>query len=168
MLPHFPPLRLAQYPRGGFAMPRFLHLLNTALSLTPIRNAGRDFEAGLWIVNDLQESLTGLTFAWTITNARGEVRLQDRFTVDVAPDSSSDLGRVQWKVEGTDNETFTVAMKLSTPDGKVLGENHHTLLVGDQELAKAYCAEMHAKVTAQANAYGKGYYRYFPELWEFE
>ena len=59
-------------------------------------------------------------------------------------------------------------MKLTAIDGTVLAENHHTLLVGDQEEARAYCAEMHAKVTAQANSYGKSYYRYFPALWEFE
>ena len=131
-------------------------------------NAGMDFEGGLWIVNDRQEAFPGLTLSWTITNARGEVRQEDRLTLDVAPDSSTEVQAIRWTVEGEQNESFVVAMKLTAIDGTVLAENHHTLLVGDQEEARAYCAEMHAKVTAQANSYGKSYYRYFPALWEFE
>ena len=78
------------------------------------------------------------------------------------------LGRVAWNVEGEKDEMFNVAMKLTSSEGEVLCENHHFLLVGDQEEAKKHCIEMHEKVTASANSYGKSYYRYFPELWDFE
>jgi beta-mannosidase len=131
-------------------------------------NAGKDLDAGLWVVNDEFKNHKGLELKWTITNAQGEIRHEESITVDVDADSSKEFHRVKWKVEGENNETFKVTMQLIASDGEVLSENFHTLLVGDQEEAKQYCLEMHEKVTASAKSYGKSYYRYFPEMWDFE
>ncbi|MEO0795500.1 MAG: sugar-binding domain-containing protein [Verrucomicrobiota bacterium] len=131
-------------------------------------NAGKDFDAGLWVVNDRHEDLPGATLRWTITNPQGEVCLEESMTVDIAADSSVEVKRVNWLVEGETNQNFTVQMQLVSEDGELLCDNWHTLLVGDQEEAKKFCKEMHEKVNASANSYGKSYYRYFPQLWDFE
>lgn len=131
-------------------------------------NAGKEFDAGLWIVNDLHEDKTGLTLSWSITNAKGEVCQEDSIAVDVEGDSSKEFHRVNWIVQGDDKTSFVVAMKLTDSSGAVLSENFHTLVVGDQAEAKQHCYNMHKEVTASANSYGKSYYRYFPEMWDFE
>lgn len=131
-------------------------------------NSGQDFEGGLWIVNDKHESIEGVTLSWAITSPKGEVIQAESTTVDIAADSSTEVQRVVCAVEGEKDETFRVDMKLTNKDGEVLSENFHTLLIGDQEEAKEYCRNMHAKVSASANSYGKSYYRYFPDMWDFE
>lgn len=131
-------------------------------------NAGKEFDAGLWIVNDFQRAIAGLKLSWTVTNSKGELCQEQSMDVEVEADSSKEFHRVNWLVEGADKETFVVAMKLTDSQGKVLSENFHTLLVGDQAEAKQYCFDMHKKVTASANSYGKSYYRYFPDMWDFE
>ena len=131
-------------------------------------NEGKDFDGGLWVVNDLHEDLKDITLSWTITNPKGEVCQKESIQIDIEGDSSIEVQQVKWKVEGEKDETFRVDMKLTSSDGTVLSENFHTLLVGDQDEAKKYCFEMHEKVTASAKSYGKSYYRYFPEMWDFE
>ena len=131
-------------------------------------NAGKNFDGELWIVNDLHEAFKNVTLSWSVTNSSGEVRQKESTQIDIAGDSSTDVQSITWLVEGEKDEAFRVDMKLTASDGTVLSRNFHTLLVGDQEEAKEYCRKMHEKVSASARSYGKSYYRYFPEMWDFE
>ncbi|MGC6455247.1 MAG: beta-mannosidase [Coraliomargaritaceae bacterium] len=131
-------------------------------------NSGKDFDAGIWIVNDLHRAYSGLTLHWKIFNPQGELSHEESMEVGVEADSSKEFHRIRWTVEGADKENFRVEMQLTDSEGNLLSKNFHTLVVGDQDEAKAYCLEMNHKVKAKTEAYGKSYYRYFPQLWDFE
>ncbi|MEM0964974.1 MAG: sugar-binding domain-containing protein [Verrucomicrobiota bacterium] len=131
-------------------------------------NPGSLFDAGLWVVNDHHKDLKDLNLQWRVIHSNGKVQQGDRIEIEVEANSSKEFGRVNWKVEGKDSSTFRVELQIVDRNGDILAENWHTLTIGDQLKAKKHCAEMHREIAASANSYGKSYYRYFPELWNFE
>jgi beta-mannosidase len=150
-------------------MRRAYQPLLTSLKYTKRRwSPGEALKAEVWIVNDLHESFASLTLDWHIVGSSGEVVASGDQSVDVAADSSSCVTPVDWTVAGDLETFFVVHMKLTEASGKVVSENHHSLLVGDQESAKQRVRENYERNTARGDQYGLSYYRYHPDLWQFD
>jgi beta-mannosidase len=126
---------------------------------------GETLAAGIWIVNDHQRGYEDLTLAWKIIDPEGRELADGSKQVVVEADSSAHYHQLECVVRGEDTEFFTVEMSLAAADGRVLSENIHTLSIGDQEQAKAHCVKLHREMEDAKQDFGKGYYRYHPELW---
>lgn len=129
---------------------------------------GEDLKADVWIVNDYHRSFESVTLDWWITKGDGKRLAEGRKSVDITPDSSASITPVEWNVEGEPERFFEVHMKLSDGDGNLLSQNFHSLLVGDQQAAKKLVQENYERNTQHGEQYGLSYYRYHPELWEFD
>ncbi|WOO43180.1 glycoside hydrolase family 2 protein [Rubellicoccus peritrichatus] len=129
---------------------------------------GEKFTAGLFIVNDFHQDYRNLLLSWKITDSEGQCVLEDSMSVDVETNSSCEFQQLQWKVDGVENAQFVVSMRLETPEGELLSCNHHTLLIGDQKKAKEMLFKRWQNTVERKDMHGKSYYRYFPELQNFE
>lgn len=141
-------------------------------------NPGETFDAGLWLINDTFASYPGSTLSWRVTvGGQGQSAAQGALVHDIQVDSGQEIGRLQWQVptdaavvaeSGYAVPTFRVDLKLTDSDGRVIAENRHVLLIDDQEEAKAQFLKLNDETVARYGAFGKSYYRYFPELWDLD
>jgi beta-mannosidase len=129
---------------------------------------GETLDAGIWIVNDYQHGYDGLTLAWKVVDPEGDVLADGSKPASVEADSSARFHELSCEVRGKDTEFFTVHLSLEAKDGSVLSENFHTLSVGDQDQAKAHCVKLHREMEDEKQDFGKGYYRYHPELLDLD
>ena len=129
-------------------------------------NPGSEFKASLWIVNDHQHALQELTLEWCVlyegnnTDARGSV------AVRIDPDSASQFGDISWSLPSTAAGDFEIELRLRDVAGDVVADNHYTLLVGDQDAAKAQSLQYLEKALERLERHGHSVYRYWPEMWE--
>ncbi len=139
-------------------------------------NPGETFDAGLFAINDTFTAYPGATLSWEVIGPGGATG-RGSVGCDVPGDSCAEVGRVSWAVPegGTPDmasgyavPTFRVSLTLTGADGGVIAENFHTLLIDDQEKAKAEFARLDDETRKKYGAFGKSYYRYFPELWDLD
>lgn len=140
-------------------------------------NCGDDFDAGLYVVNDTWSVHPGSTLHWSVEFG-GDTAASGQVGVAVQSDSCQEVGRIQWRVPDVDAgfvteglyavPTFRVRLHLLDGEGATLAENHHTLLIDDQEAARARFRDLNDRTVARHGAMGKSYYRYFPELWDID
>ncbi len=138
-------------------------------------NPGETFDVGLWVVNDLHRAFPGCRMKWRLTGADGGTA-SGEVACDVAADSAVEMDRIGWKVEdgpvnaagGYAVPTFRMDLELVGGDGKVIAQNHHVLLVDDQEKAKAEYMRLNDETRDRVAKLGKGYYRYSPELFDLD
>lgn len=129
---------------------------------------GETLEAGIWIVNDHHHAFDRLLLEWRVIDPAGETISEGSKPVSVEPDSSIKFHDLSCEIRGREGEFFTVDMSLIKDDGAVLSHNTHTLSVGDQQQAKQHCVQIHNELTSEQELFGKSYYRYHPELWDFD
>ncbi|MEM9251749.1 MAG: glycoside hydrolase family 2 [Planctomycetota bacterium] len=140
-------------------------------------NPGETFDAGLVVVNDTFTRFDRVTLEWTVHLPTGQAT-EGSVTGDVPPDSTSELGRIALPLPadlGTAPTqglyavpTFRLDLRLRTDDGRVLAENHHTLLVDDQDAAHAEAIRLNDEMNQGREHFGKSYYRYFPEMFDLD
>ncbi|BFM20283.1 glycoside hydrolase family 2 protein [Gilvimarinus japonicus] len=131
-------------------------------------NAGSEFNAGLWVVNDYQHSFEGVTLSWRVLYQGNETGVAGSQAVNVATDSSAHYVDIAWLLPDNAEGTFEVEISLSDASGKTLADNHYTLLVGDQAAAKAQSLKYLAEATERLEKCGHSVYRYWPDMWEME
>lgn len=62
--------------------------------------------------------------------------------------------------------TFEVVIEIKNKEGDTVCDNHYTLLVGDQEAAKAQSLKYLDDAQRRLDKHGHSVYRYWPEMWE--
>ncbi len=127
---------------------------------------GESFSATTWVVNDLQRDLGTLSLAWTVTDGSGSRRGAGEAEIAVSADSATAVESVTWPIPRDAEGTFTVDLELRTTEREVVGENSYTLLVGDQDAAKARSLELNAEAAARIREHGHSIYRYWTDMWE--
>lgn len=122
-----------------------------------------EFKASIWVINDYYKEYKNLSLKYTVLDPQGKEVKSETTLVNIKENSSEKFANISCKVIGKIGEKFTV--KLELKDGeKLLSDNKYTLLIDDQEKAKVKAYELYKKMHEQRNKYGRGYYRYTPQL----
>ncbi|MGR5167480.1 glycoside hydrolase family 2 protein [Vibrio astriarenae] len=129
-------------------------------------NAGSQFSAQLWTVNDYQRDINNLSLQWKICTAEHDVAASGQETVDSLADSSIEVGSISWLIPQGLEGTFIVKLALTEQSGSVLADNEYTLLIGDQAKAKEQSLAYLAEAKARLEKHGHCVYRYWPEMWD--
>lgn len=122
------------------------------------------FNAELWVVNDYYNKYDNIKLSYEIMNVKGEIVNKEDTVISVDINSSKKYSDINWKVAGEIGDTFDVNLKLTSEVGKVLSDNKYTLLIADQELCIKEAKKLYDIVRAKRDQYGRGYYRYTPNL----
>lgn len=129
-------------------------------------NAGSTFTGQLWIVNDYQKAFNDLTLEWKVLYEGKDTNVSGSKKVNIEHDSSTEFIDIDWQVPDNAKGTFDVALVIKDDEGSVLSDNNYTLLIGDQQTAKAKSLAYLAEADARLEKYGHSIYRYWPEMWE--
>ncbi|MDY0289136.1 MAG: glycoside hydrolase family 2 TIM barrel-domain containing protein [Sphaerochaeta sp.] len=141
---------------------------------------GESFKGSLWVVNDLYEMYSQVTYTckiYTTTNSDlGVFMAEGNFSsdtwkcvkevetvVDIEPNSSKEFETVQWDVEGSIGDRFAIGICLKNSEGTVLAENCYTLMVDDQTKAMVEAKALYVQGRAIRNQFSRGYYRFTPQ-----
>ena len=125
---------------------------------------GEEFVSDLFVINDYYRVYDNVTYSCEVTNIKGEViYTQEQVVAKIGENISEKVGELKYTVEGKEGESFSIKVRL-VQNGEVLSENNYTLLIADQEKAKLQAYELYKEMHAKRGDYGRGYYRYTPEL----
>lgn len=124
---------------------------------------GETFHAQLWVVNDYYKEFKDLQLSYEIIYPNGQTTKSAENTITVEENSSKKYQEIQFVVEGEKGSSFGVKLILKQ-NGTLLAQNEYRLLIDDQEEAKKKAFELYTYMHEQRRKYGRGYYRYMPEL----
>lgn len=125
---------------------------------------GEIFEPSLWVINDYYKNYDGVTYKYEIVDANSQSLVSGEFEIDVKENSSVEFESLKWTVEGNVGESFDVKISLVAVTGDLLSKNDYRILIADQEEAKLEAKKLYEAMHEKRNEYGRGYYRYTPEL----
>ncbi|MGL6314343.1 glycoside hydrolase family 2 protein [Vibrio sp. WXL103] len=131
-------------------------------------DAGSKFNANLWIVNDYQHALEGVTLEWEVFYQGKPTGCKGELTQDVAIDSATQLAGIEWLVPSDAEKEFEVVLTLKDQQGVEIANNHYVLLIGNQEQAKEQSLKFLAEAQERLERHGHCIYRYWPEMWDYE
>jgi beta-mannosidase len=156
-------------------------------------NVGDLFEAEMYVVNDFYEKYSDVDYSIRIYNIKEEIEnselskeyrldagstyptatkilvFEKNIKCDIEMNSSKKFDSIEWKVEGSDGESFLIETDLKDKNGKLLSNNAYTILIDDQEYAKKIAFDMYNFGRDERNKYGRAYYRFQPDkIKEFE
>ena len=129
-------------------------------------NPGSDFKACVWIVNDYHRRFAGHTLEWHVSYDGEATATAGSLGVHIDADSAEQFASIDWTLPSTAAGNFEIAVAIKDPDGEVVADNHYTLLVGDQESAKAQSLKFLDEAMERLDRHGHSVYRYWPEMWE--
>ncbi|MFA0088148.1 glycoside hydrolase family 2 [Vibrio sp. 10N.286.49.C2] len=130
--------------------------------------SGEEFNAELWIVNDYQHEHRDLILEWQVMYQGQPTGRKDQVQISVKPDSSESISKVSWLIPGDADGTFDIECIIREQNGNVVATNLYTLLIGDQEKAKAQSLAYLAQAKKRLEKHGHGVYRYWPEMWKID
>ncbi len=126
---------------------------------------GETFAGKLFVVNDYYKTYDDVAYEYQILDKDRNVVVTDTITVNVGENSAEAFGDIAYTLGQDMDDTFYVTLKL-THAGEVLADNEYMFLVADQEAAKKHSRELYDQMHVGRDKYGKGYYRYFPEMYD--
>lgn len=129
-------------------------------------DAGSQFTSKLWVVNDYQHAYDGLTLEWHILYQGKSTGVVGQKAIKVESDSAQSFVDVNWDIPTGAKGDFEVEVSIGNGQGKPLAKNKYTLLIGNQQEAKAQSLKFLAEATERFDKYGHSIYRYWPEMWE--
>ena len=124
---------------------------------------GETFTGELFVVNDYYTSYDDLTYTYEILDANKKVLQTETFNVSASPNSATSYASIAYTLGSDLSDRFYITLKLSQGD-TCLSENSYFFLVADQEAAKAHAKALFEAMHVERQKYGKGYYRYNPEM----
>lgn len=122
------------------------------------------FKADLFVVNDYYKEYHDITYTYEISNNEGNIIKKENFKVDISENSSNNYKSISCKINGNIGGKFKIHLELTDKVGHILSDNEYTLLIDDQKEAKAELMKMYEKMHEARDVYGRGYYRYTPDL----
>ncbi|NLS14210.1 glycoside hydrolase family 2 [Vibrio sp. SM6] len=131
-------------------------------------DAGSNFHANLWLVNDYQYLLEDLTLEWQVLYQGQATECNGSITQSVKVDSATQLATIDWQVPSGAQGEFEIALSLKDRSGKEVANNHYVLLIGNQEQAKQQSLAYLAQAQERLERHGHCIYRYWPEMWDNE
>lgn len=130
---------------------------------------GEEFIGKIWIVNDYYKAYDNLTLQCTIYDSKGNEQKLHSEVINVGINSSKEYFEMSWVVEGEFADTFSVELQLLDETHTLIADNKYMILIRDQEADYKVAKEMNYKMNLAKTKYGqRGYYRYTPDLIEYE
>lgn len=126
---------------------------------------GETFAGKLFVVNDYYRTYEDVEYRYQILDKDKEILFSGNLTVNVGENSSEVYGEMEYLLVDGIEEVFYVALQIKH-EGEVLADNEYMFLIADQEEAKVHAREMYDQMHVGRAKYGKGYYRYFPEIFD--
>ncbi|MGB5512591.1 MAG: sugar-binding domain-containing protein [Woeseiaceae bacterium] len=170
---HVPDIKWGVIDYYGKKKPAFDWLKRTYQPLLPSMqfdkrrwNPGTEFTASLWIVNDFQNAFDHHVLEWRVLYKDKETSTAGSQNVGIDPDSSKHVVDIGWTLPTDASGTFEVVIEIKNKEGDTVCDNHYTLLVGDQEAAKAQSLKYLDDAQRRLDKHGHSVYRYWPEMWE--
>lgn len=124
-----------------------------------------NFSGNLYIINDYYKEFPDLHYVCEVKDCFGNTIHSEVFNVSVKMNSSKSFKALHFTLPADAREYFTIHLKLFS-DYTLLSENEYRLLIADQEEAKKKAYELYTEMHKKSRKYGKGYYRYFPQIFE--
>ena len=121
------------------------------------------FRGRLYIINDYYKNYPSLTYKCIFRDSDQNELYSNTFTASVTENSSTAYEFLEFKLPSDISNCFYIQLYLSDGDN-VLSENNYRLLVGDQKAAQETAYGMYKIMHQKSREYGKGYYRYFPDM----
>lgn len=121
------------------------------------------FRGRLYIINDYYKNYPSLTYKCIFRDSDQNELYSNTFTASVTENSSTAYEFLEFKLPSDISNCFYIQLYLSDGDN-VLSENNYRLLVGDQKAAQEAAYGMYKIMHQKSREYGKGYYRYFPDM----
>ena len=121
------------------------------------------FRGRLYIINDYYKNYPSLTYKCILEYSDQNELYSNTFTASVTENSSTAYEFLEFKLPSDISNCFYIQLYLSDGDN-VLSENNYRLLVGDQKAAQETAYGMYKIMYQKSREYGKGYYRYFPDM----
>ncbi|MFI3174602.1 MAG: glycoside hydrolase family 2 TIM barrel-domain containing protein [Bacillota bacterium] len=121
------------------------------------------FEGNLYILNDRYESYEGLTLAYEVISNADKIIESGSVSASAGENVSVKVGDFSFVIPENIGADFKIKLTLSQ-NNTVLQDNEYTFLIADQEEAKKEAKRMYDKMHEGRHEFGKGYYRYFPEV----
>ncbi len=126
---------------------------------------GEEFTGKLFVINDYYRTYDDVSYEYQILDKDRNVLQSETISVNVAVNSAESFGEIKHILGDAMDDKFYVTLKISQGD-EVISDNEYMFLVADQEAAKAHAKYLYEQMHVGRNKYGKGYYRYNPEMLE--
>lgn len=130
--------------------------------------AGEEFNAELWVVNDYQHEFSNLVLEWQVNYHGQPTGREDQIQITVDPDSSAFFTNVSWVLPQDADGTFDVECIIRNENGDTVSTNNYKLLVGNQDQAKKQSLSYLSDAKKRLEKHGHGVYRYWPEMWHID
>ena len=170
---HVPDIKWGVIDYYGKKKPAFEWLKRTYQPLLPSMqfdkrrwHPGTEFTASLWIVNDFQNAFDDHALEWRVFYDGEETGAAGSQKVSIEPDSARRFVDIDWTLPNDAQGTFEIDVAIRDSAGEVIADNRYTLLVGDQQAAKAQSLEYLSEALERLDKHGHSVYRYWPEMWE--
>lgn len=121
------------------------------------------FHGKLYIINDYYKEYQSLTYKYVVKDSNLKELYSNTFTASVNENSSTEYKHMEFRLPSDISNCFYIYLSLADGDN-VLSKNEYRLLVGDQKAAQITAYDMYKAMHQKSREYGKGYYRYFPEM----
>lgn len=126
---------------------------------------GEEFKGKLFVVNDYYKEYSDVSYEYQILDKDRVVLESKQITINVGENTVEAYEDILFKLSGDMDDKFYVTLRLLEGE-KVIADNEYFFLVADQEAAKLQAKELYKEMHVGRANYGKGYYRYFPEMLE--
>ena len=126
---------------------------------------GETLEGNLYVLNDYYKTYDNVEYSYQILDNDRNVLQADSFVVNIKENISEAVNKLAFTLGENMSGRFYVTLKLTQND-EVLSDNEYMFLVADQEAAKKHAKELFAQMHVGRDKFGKGYYRYNPEMLE--
>ncbi len=121
------------------------------------------FTGDLYVINDWYKTFGDVKYTCVILDNDKNEFMRTELVVNVEENSSTNFETVKFDVPADWTGFFYIQLMLEQ-DGELLCENEYRLLVANQEIAKQEAKALYDKMHVNRRQFGKGYYRYFPEM----
>lgn len=128
-------------------------------------NNSEQFKGQLFVINDLYQKFNDIDLDYTVFDNDGNEFLSGTIRIDVDENVSAAYDYIKFTVPENWKGFFYIKLELKK-DGALIIENEYRLLVDDQEAAKAASKQLYLDMHKGRAKFGKGYYRYFPNMFD--
>lgn len=126
---------------------------------------GETFTGQLFVINDYYKKYNDVDLEYQVLDNDGNELLSDSIHIDVGENVSEGYDYIKFDIPETWKGFFYIKLALKQ-DGELIMDNEYRLLVDNQERAKEEAKKLYVQMHEWRKEFGKGYYRYFPEMFE--
>ncbi|ONI44269.1 glycoside hydrolase family 2 [Candidatus Epulonipiscioides gigas] len=126
-------------------------------------NNGEEFVGTMYVINDYYKKYNDVDLEYKVLNNDRNEFKSGSIKIDVGENVSTPYTKIEFEVPADWKGFFYIQLALKQ-NGELIIDNEYRLLVDDQEKAKAVAKQMYLDMHKYRKEFGKGYYRYYPNI----